>query len=590
MSTIPTESLASTTRKGAVLCEQMQKPNAHALKFRRDGPSIVHSPCATFGDGDHESSRYSARRSLSGWNHNKNNNLEPPRPAQRSPLKGISSAASHCKLSTMNSISMLSRLRAIAMAALGLAFWGARRQGAGVSSPKGISRNAALAHPDDGFLDSLTLLPSRPAYEERLAFATASSRRTHSRIAVLHVDLDGFRLVNDTLGYETGDQAIMAIAQRLRLSVGKAGMVSRLAGDEFLVLLEDIADRDSAAMVAELVLSAVGKPIVLVGRQLQVSASVGIALYPHDGPAAGLLAQAASATQLAKLAGRARFRFYAGARDDQSSDRLTLQSDLRAALEHDEFELHYQPKFRASDSMLCGAEALLRWHHPTRGAVSPAVFIPVAEAFGLILPIGQWVLDRAVAQAAQWLEQGFRVPVAVNLSLVQLRQSDLVDCIVRTLTHHHLPASMLVLEITESAAMEDAERTLEVLRRLADVGIGISIDDFGTGYSSLSYLRRFTAHELKVDRSFVTDVSESDEARSIVTAVVQMAHALGLRVVAEGVETEQQRVESTQIGCDTVQGFLFDRPLTAIDFVRSYSPHVRARSDNADAGPEAYRD
>ena len=430
--------------------------------------------------------------------------------------------------------------------------------------------NTRERHSRDSHIDSLTNLPNRQAFEARLTTAVALARRENRAVAVMHIDIDGFKTVNETLGYRVGDEALFILAERLQSSVRGQDMVSRSTGDEFVILMEMVEERESAAILAARILELVGQPILVVGRQIQLSASIGIALYPDDGDAKRLLAQADAATQAAKLAGKAQFHFYSSDLDASSQDLLSMQADLRAALERNEFELHYQPKLRASDSALCGAEALLRWRHPTRGSVSPAVFIPVAERFGLILHIGLWVLDRAVAQAAAWLDQGFHVPIAVNLSLVQLRQADLVECVAQALARHRLPPNMLVLEITESAAMEDAERTLDVLRRLAGVGIRISIDDFGTGYSSLSYLRRFTAHELKVDRSFVTDLTASDEARSIVLAVVQMAHALGLGVVAEGVETEQQRVDLTRIGCDTIQGYLFDRPLTAEAFATAY--------------------
>ena len=312
-------------------------------------------------------------------------------------------------------------------------------------------------------------------------------------------------------------------------------------------------------------------PVLLGQREVQLSASIGIAVFPEDDEdPQKLLAHADAALRTAKLAGKAQFRFYSKDMDAAVDDLLALQSDLRLALERDEFELHFQPKLAAHSGALCGAEALVRWRHPVRGLVSPALFIPAAERFGLIQNIGHWVLDQAVRQAATWLAQGFCVPVAVNLSVLELRQSNLVERVTEVLARHGVAANMLVLEITESAAMEDAERTLDIIRRLAGAGVKIAIDDFGTGYSSLSYLRRFTAHQIKVDRSFVTDLEVSEEARSIVTAVVQMARALGLRVVAEGVETPRQLEDLTQIGCDELQGYLLDRPLPADEFALRY--------------------
>jgi EAL domain-containing protein (putative c-di-GMP-specific phosphodiesterase class I) len=294
-----------------------------------------------------------------------------------------------------------------------------------------------------------------------------------------------------------------------------------------------------------------------------VSCSIGISLFPGDGPRAKLIANADAAMYTAKRAGGACFRFFESRMDVGARELIELQRDLRLALERSELMLHYQPKIHGGSGQITGVEALVRWNHPSRGMLSPAVFIPIAERFGLIGQLGQWVIDESCRQVAAWADEGLRMRVAINLSVHQLRQDDLAERIQASMDRHAVDPSQLTFELTESAAMEDAETTLRTFERLSAIGITLSIDDFGTGYSSLSYLRRLPTQQLKIDRSFVQDLEESADARAIVNAVVRLAHALGRKVVAEGVETEGQHDILRGFGCDELQGFLFARPMPA---------------------------
>jgi diguanylate cyclase len=305
------------------------------------------------------------------------------------------------------------------------------------------------------------------------------------------------------------------------------------------------------------------RPYEVDGRQVAISCSIGIAFYPDGGSPAKLIARADSAMYAAKRAGGSGFCFFTPAMEDDARDRFDLLRDLRTALERNELELFYQPKMDAATGKVTAAEALLRWQHPTRGMVPPATFIPIAERFGLIRDIGHWVIEDACRQARVWQDKGLRMRVAINLSAVQMRQEDIVARIEGALARHQIDPSRLTCEITESVAMEDTRATQATFRELGAAGIHLSIDDFGTGYSSLAYLRKLPAEELKIDRTFITDLEHSADARAIVDGVLKLAHALGLKVVAEGVENERQRTILTELGCDELQGFLFAKPMTA---------------------------
>jgi len=415
-----------------------------------------------------------------------------------------------------------------------------------------------------GLLDTLTGLATRLSLEDQLASGVLRADARQRRLAVLYVDLDGFKPVNDSFGYAVGDTLLREVGQRLMAHGRSTDTVARLGGDEFLLLLDGDPDTASAGMVAERVRESLCKPYVIDGREVRLSCSVGIVLYPDHGPRAKLIARADAAMMAAKRAGGNMHCFFEQRMDHDAEGTIDLQRDLRAALETGPgLMLHYQPKIDGRSGQITGAEALMRWQHPTRGMISPAVFIPIAERFGLIGTLGQWVVEEAAGQIQAWKKLGLSMRVAINLSVHQLRQTDLVERVQEALARHQVPAQLITFEITESAAMEDAQATLRIFDRLSLAGVSLSIDDFGTGYSSLSYLRKLPATQIKIDRSFVQDLEGEDDARAIVKAVIQLSHALGLEVVAEGVETVGQQDILTGLGCDQLQGFLFARPMPA---------------------------
>uniref|UniRef100_UPI00286BB352 putative bifunctional diguanylate cyclase/phosphodiesterase n=1 Tax=Methylibium sp. TaxID=2067992 RepID=UPI00286BB352 len=339
--------------------------------------------------------------------------------------------------------------------------------------------------------------------------------------------------------------------------------MARVGGDEFLMLLEGSADEQMAAQVATRILAALAEPYSLGSRTVAVSCSIGIVFYPESGAHTKLIARADAAMYAAKRSGGACYCFFEPSMEADAHDQLDLQRDLRLALENKELELFYQPKVDARSGQITAAEALLRWKHPVRGMIGPTTFIPIAERFGLIGTLGNWVIEDACRQARAWRDKGLRMRVAINLSPFQMRQDDLVERITTALDRHRIDPSLLTCEITESVAMEDTRATQVTFQRLGEAGVHLSIDDFGTGYSSLSYLRKLPAEELKIDGSFVQDLATSTDAQAVVDAVIRLAHALSLKVVAEGVETEEQRDILIKMGCDELQGYLFARPMSA---------------------------
>lgn len=412
------------------------------------------------------------------------------------------------------------------------------------------------------FLDGLTQLPNRMLLADRLGQAIARSGRDGQVIALLFVDLDGFKTVNDSLGHQAGDQVLKQVAARISAIIRASETVARIGGDEFVVLVEAFKDRAELAMLAQRITGAVSVPISLENDEVLLSASIGIAMYPDDASnESELLARADAAMYNAKASGKNTYCFHDAATTVSAVGVMTELRDLRQAVGRNEFELFYQPKIGLNGTELMGVEALIRWRHPKRGLVPPNNFIPLAERFGLIAQIGSWVINEACRQMRAWLDQGWVIPVAVNVSVQQLRQPELISQISEALTRHNIEPRNLTLELTESGAMDDAPRTLEFLNSIEALGVKIAIDDFGTGYSSLSYLRRFRINELKIDGSFVQDVEHSEDARSIVAAVIQMAHSLNLRVVAEGVETLRQSEFLSSMKCDELQGYLFSRPI-----------------------------
>lgn len=418
--------------------------------------------------------------------------------------------------------------------------------------------------PTNQVQDPLTGLSTRLWLEDQLAAAVMRAEARQRRLALLYIDLDGFKPVNDSFGYASGDALLREVGHRLASMGRGTDTIARMGSDEFLMLLDGDPDSASAALVADRVRHKLQIPYVVAGREVRLSCSIGIVMYPEHGPRAKLIARADAAMLAAKHAGGNMHCFFEASMDHDAESTIDLQRDLRRAIEScTGLELYYQPKIDGRTGDLTGAEALLRWHHPERGMVSPAVFIPIAERFGLIGALGQWVTDDACRQVRAWLDQGMSMHVAINLSVHQLRQSDLVDKIQESLTRHQVPAELITFEVTESAAMEDAKASLRIFERLSQIGVHLSIDDFGTGYSSLSYLRKLPATQLKIDRSFVQDVDKEEDAKAIVRAVIKLAHALGLTVVAEGVETEAQQGILMRLGCDELQGFLFAKPMPA---------------------------
>jgi diguanylate cyclase (GGDEF)-like protein len=426
------------------------------------------------------------------------------------------------------------------------------------------------------FTDALTGLPNRVLFEDRLRHALARMNRANQlqveeRIAVLYVDLDGFKPINDSFGHSAGDRILCVAAERLARTTREGDTVARIGGDEFLLLLEGVRDRAECAEAANRVLRALGEPFNVQGKQLQIACSIGIVLHPEQGEPDKLVANADAAMYEAKRAGGGNYVMFESHMGADAAKQLQLQSDLRRAVELKQFELYYQPKINGTGHGISGVEALVRWNHPQHGLIGPTEFIGLAERFGLIVHLGDWILDEACRQIAQWQAQGTRMCVAVNLSVMQLREVDFVARVERALLRHNVPASLLLCEITESVAMEDIKATQRTFEGLARVGVFLSIDDFGTGYSSLSHLRKLPARQVKIDRSFVQDLQTKEDARAVIDAVIRLAHALGLSVVAEGVENEAQRDILIAMGCDELQGFLFSRPLPAGDLLDWYS-------------------
>jgi diguanylate cyclase (GGDEF)-like protein/PAS domain S-box-containing protein len=413
--------------------------------------------------------------------------------------------------------------------------------------------------------DVLTHLPNRKLFTDRLTQSISRARRSSKPLAVMFVDLDHFKSINDTLGHEAGDELLLEMAIRLRANVRDDDTVARLGGDEFTIILAELRQPEDAVNVAEKIIKAVEQPLSIAGTSIEVSASIGIALYPEDGSdAESLLRNADSAMYRAKEAGRNTYQLCTDDMKRRAVERLSLETRLRRAITDGQLVLHYQPQVSLTSGMVIGVEALVRWNDPERGLVHPSAFIPMAEESRLILPLGEWVLLTACTQMRTWLDAGIELPLmSVNLSLRQFQQYDIVQSVRRVLAETGLDAAALELEITETAAMQNAETTVEVLQALRELGVSIAIDDFGTGYSSLNYLKRFPITAVKIDRAFIRDLATSEGDAAIVSAVVGIARALKLRVIAEGVETEEQLSFLRRRNCDAAQGYLFSRPVSA---------------------------
>jgi diguanylate cyclase (GGDEF)-like protein/PAS domain S-box-containing protein len=413
--------------------------------------------------------------------------------------------------------------------------------------------------------DPLTGLINRYNLENRLDQAILTAHRDRLRVAVMFIDMDRFKTINDTLGHHIGDLLLVEVARRLRGSVRESDIVARLGGDEFIVVLTSMTDAMDAAPIAEKILRSLGQSYSLGGKELYSSPSIGIAVYPGDGQDGPTLMKSAdTAMYHAKEHGRNNVQYFTAAMNTAASERLGLENDLHLALRTDQLHLHYQPQVCARDGKIFGVEALARWRHPVLGNVHPLKFIPIAEEAGLIEALGSWVLEEACRQLSAWRAEGIdNIRMAVNLSAQQLRSPNLVQSVAALLKDHGLKGSDLELEITESVAMENPEGAIGQLQALRNIGIQLAIDDFGTGYSSLAYLKRLPIQMLKLDRTFVRDIETDPSDAEISAATLALAHNLGLKVIAEGVETEAQRDYLIQHQCDFMQGYLFSKPLSA---------------------------
>lgn len=423
--------------------------------------------------------------------------------------------------------------------------------------------------------DPLTNLPNRALLQDRLQQVLLQARRHKRGVAVLLLDLDRFKTINDILGHESGDGLLLQITERCRSTIRDTDTLARLSGDEFVIVLQEVDGAHDAALIARKILDEVALPCQLGEHRITVTASIGIALYDQDGgtPSA-LLRNADAAMHRAKEAGRNGFEFFSAEMNTSSLGQLLLENQLRGAADRGELLLHYQPKECAISGRLLGLEALLRWQHPELGLVAPGRFIPLAEEIGLIGTIGEWVLGEACRQQRAWLDAGLDiVPVAVNLSAQQLAQQNIVSQISNAINDAGLAPEVIELELTETMLMRDIDRNIHTLIRLRDMGVRLSIDDFGTGYSSLNYLRQFPVNALKIDRSFVSDISAEGNEGKIASAIIGMAHSLGLEAIAEGVETEAQRSFLVAQGCHQLQGYLIGRPVPAGEL----APRLRPR-------------
>jgi len=427
------------------------------------------------------------------------------------------------------------------------------------------------------YFDILTNLPNRALLLDRLEQALAQSTRHGEQVGILFLDIDQFKGINDTLGHSMGDDLLKIIAERLSSCIRKSDTVARVGGDEFVIILNYMANEQDASTTAEKILKVLAAPIYLNGQEIFSTASIGIAIYPADGGDCDtLLKNADTAMYQAKDSGRNTYQFYTSDMNAQALERMLLQNDLRRALDRGEFSLHYQAQINAQNGQLIGMEALLRWAHPTLGAIPPSKFIPFAEETGMILPIGRWVLETACRQNKVWQDMGLpSLRVAVNLSGRQFKIGNLAQMVAEVLQQSQLAAEFLELELTESILMESAEDTVRLLRDLKKMGVQLAIDDFGTGYSSLNYLKHFPIDRLKIDRSFVRDILKDPDDAAIAEAVIVLAHSLKIKVLAEGVETKEQLDFLLARHCDEMQGYYFSHPLCVDDFTALLQGHTQ---------------
>jgi diguanylate cyclase (GGDEF)-like protein len=433
------------------------------------------------------------------------------------------------------------------------------------------------------YYDALTELPNRALLQDRLSKALASARRQKDKVALLFLDLDRFKDINDSLGHPLGDLLLQNVAERLKRCAREQDTVARLGGDEFLIVLTNVKEIADASVAAERFMHAMTAEFVIQGHSLSISCSVGISMFPENGTDSEILIKNADAAMYrAKEGGRNNFRFFTEDMNAQGVERLTLENGLRLALDKKELFLVYQPQMDIATGTISGLEALLRWQHPELGLVPPDKFIRIAENCGLIVPIGEWVLRTACSQARKWQDEGIpAVSVAVNVSAVQFRQEDFCQLIRKVLDETGLAPQYLELELTENLLLANADVTFSVLQKLTDMGLTLAIDDFGTGYSNFTYLKQFRVRKLKIDRSFIRDVAVNPDDAAITTAIISMAKSLNLKVIAEGVEDEAQMSFLRAHKCDEIQGYYLSKPLAVdkvSDKLRGHSPEPQARA------------
>lgn len=422
-------------------------------------------------------------------------------------------------------------------------------------------------------VDPLTGLPNRRLLIETLEKAIQYSMEARKKLAILFIDIDRFKIINNTLGHVYGDRALVAITNRLKSCLDEDAMLARMGGDEFIILLPDIENLQKVKEVATNILAQISKPLEIDDYEFTLTSSIGISFYPDNGnDAEGLIKCADAAMFRAKGHGIEKFQVYTSEMSIGTYEWFRVENDLRKALKRNEFELYFQPQFHTETKEICGMEVLVRWRHPKYGVLSPAKFIAIAEETGLIVPLGEWVLKTACTQVKQWFEKGFpQVPLSVNLSLRQFMQKNIVFTIRTIMEETNFPPHLLDLEITESVTI-DIGRTMMILEKLKELGVKISLDDFGTGYSSLQYLSELPIDELKIDQSFVQNLGVNNNSQGIIKMIINLGKLLNVKIIAEGVETEEQFLSLKEYGCDTVQGYYFSKPLSKKEYETTFHP------------------
>ena len=412
--------------------------------------------------------------------------------------------------------------------------------------------------------DGLTTLPNRILLHDRLQQSILISLREKKMFALIMMDIDQFKVINDTLGHHAGDLVLQEVAVRLQNVLRGSDTVARLGGDEFAILLTTISGRDGVVIATQKILETIRQPLKLENRTLHIGISLGIVLFPEHGDSAEKLMRRADVAMYSAKRGRSGFSIYDAKQDIESEKLGFLQNDLQVAIEQNQFVLHYQPKIDLVSNRICGVEALIRWQHPEEGLIFPDSFIPILEQNGLIKPLTRNVLKMALQQLTEWQQQGVTLPIAINISAINLQDPSFPDQVLEIMRNFSVPASLLEMEITETALMQDPLRAIETVKKLCKIGIVISIDDFGTGYSSMAYLKQLVVAKIKVDKSFVIDMIKNENDNIIVRSTIDLAHNLGLTVVAEGVETQEAFDRLKSLGCDTAQGYHMGRPV-AVD-------------------------